>query len=68
MSKFLIGQAIKYVPKYTVQEIDIKPGDIVFFLGEMIPIYGHIIVTTYEGKVLTMLHKSDFVAAEEEDV
>lgn len=46
----------------------LKYGDMVLFLADIIPAYGHCIVTTYEGKVITMLHTNDFRAALEDEV
>jgi len=46
----------------------LKYGDIVHYLAEHSPAFGHCIVTTYEGKVITMLHPSDFRKATEEEV
>lgn len=75
--KFKAGQAIVYEPKWAknkkkgstvYKNHPLKYGDIVHFLAEHYPAIGHCIVTTYEGKVITMLHPDDFRAATDEEV
>ena len=75
---FEAGQAIVFIPKWSeggqkkgatvYKGHPLKYGDIVHFLAHMTPAYGHCIVTTYEGTVITMLHPSDFRLATDEEV
>lgn len=74
---FKPGQAIVFEPKWAQFKIPgrevypnhpLKYGDIVHFLADHSPAYGHCIVTTYEGQVITMLHPSDFRLATEDEV
>lgn len=75
--KFKAGQAIIYEPTWAKKKTKgglvykghpLKYGDIVHFLAEHSPATGHCIITTYEGKVVTMLHPEDFRAATDEEV
>jgi len=75
--KFKAGQAIVFEPNWSKSKTKgaevykghpLKYGDIVNYLAEHTPAIGHCIVTTYEGKVITMLHPSDFRAATDEEV
>lgn len=75
--KFKPGQAIVFQPNWSknkkkgdvvYKNHPLRYGDIVHFLAHMTPAYGHCIVTTYEGKVITMLHPEDFRLATDEEV
>ncbi len=73
MKKFKAGQAIVFEPSWwdkydKSNQHPLKPGDIVHYLAEHSPAHGHCIVTTYEGKVITMLHPSDFRLATDDEV
>lgn len=76
-SKFKPGQAIVFEPKWAdtkkkgaqvYERHPLRYGDIVHFLANMTPAVGHCIVTTYDGKVITMLHPEDFRKATSEEV
>lgn len=76
-SKFKPGQAIVYEPSWADQKKPggrvyknhpLRYGDIVSYLADHSPAYGHCIVTTYEGKVITMLHPEDFRKATDDEV
>lgn len=80
--QFKPGQAIVFEPRWAMEkfkggktyvsavgvEHPLKYGDIVHFLAEHSPAYGHCIVVDYDGKVTTMLHPSDFRAATDDEV
>lgn len=77
MKKFKAGQAIVFEPKWAKNKTKgskvhkkhpLKYGDIIHFLAEHSPAYGHCIVVDYDGKVTTMLHPEDFRAATDEEV
>lgn len=77
MKKFKAGQAIIFEPTWSKTKVKgaevyknhpLKYGDIVLYLAAITPAYGHCIVTTYEGTVITMLHDSDFRLAKDSDV
>ena len=82
MAKFNPGQAIIFEPKWSLEkfkggvtyrsstgiEHPLKYGDIVHYLTEHSPAYGHCIVVDYDGKVTTMLHPEDFRLATDEEV
>lgn len=80
---FQPGDAIVYIPTWaqekfkggttyknetTGKESPLKYEDVVHFLAYHKPAHGHCIVTTYDGKVLTMLHPEDFRLATEDEV
>lgn len=76
---FKAGQAIVYEPNWTPEDqkfkggicyigSDLRYGDVMHFLAYHKPAYGHCIVTTYDGKVITMLHPSDFREATDNEV
>lgn len=75
---FKAGQAIVFEPKWAkcgpikggmvYKNHPLKYGDIVHYLTEHSPAYGHCIVVDYDGKVTTMLHPSDFRLATDEEV
>jgi len=77
-AKFKAGQAIVFEPKWAecgpvkggtvYKKHPLKYGDVVHFLAYHEPAFGHCIVTTYEGKVITMLHPEDFRKATDEEV
>ena len=77
-AKFKPGQAIVFEPKWAecgkvkggtvYKNHPLKYGDIVHYLAEHSPAYGHCIVTTYDGKVITMLHPGDIRKATDEEV
>lgn len=76
-TKFKPGQAIVFEPNWAevkkkgaVVHIKhpLKYGDIVHFIAYMTPAIGHCIVTTYEGKVITMLHPDEFRKAKDSEV
>jgi len=75
--KFKPGQAIVFEPSWAKNKVKgkevyknhpLKYGDIVHYLAEHSPALGHCIVTTYYGKVITMLHPDDFRKATEDEV
>lgn len=80
--KFKPGQSIVFEPTWAMEkfkggvtyktdkghEHPLKYGDIVLFLAYITPAYGHCIITTYEGKIETMLHLEDFRAATDDEV
>lgn len=76
--KFKAGEAIVFEPNWSeggkkkgatvYKNHPLKYGDIVHFLADHSPAYGHCIVTTYEGKVITMLHPEDFRKATDDEV
>lgn len=77
MKKFKSGQAIVFEPKWAIEKFKgglvyknhpLKYGDIVHYLADHSPAIGHCIVTTYDGKVITMLHPADFRKAKENEV
>lgn len=74
---FKPGQSIVFEPTWAKSKESggvvypghpLKYGDIVLFLANIEPAYGHCIVTTYQGKVITMLHPEDFRKATEDEV
>jgi hypothetical protein len=81
-SKFKAGEAIIFEPEWALEKFKggityktasgehhpLKYGDIVNFLADHSPAYGHCIVVTYEGQVITMLHPEDFRKAKDTDV
>lgn len=76
-SKFKPGQTIVFEPSWAeskkkggtvYKNHPLKYGDKVLFLADIAPAYGHCIVTTYDGKVITMLHPEDFRKATEDEV
>lgn len=81
--QFKSGQAIIFEPKWaqekfkggityknpkTGKEHPLRYGDVVNFLAEHSPAYGHCIVVDYDGKITTMVHPDEFRAATDEDV
>jgi len=78
MKKFKAGQAIVFEPKWAecgpvkggivYKGHPLKYGDIVHFLADHSPAFGHCIVVDYSGKITTMLHPEDFRLATEEEV
>lgn len=76
------GQAIVFEPKWAQEkfkggitykdskgnEHPLKYGDIVHFIAEHSPAYGHCIVVDYDGKITTMVHPDEFRAATDEEV
>lgn len=82
--QYKAGQALVFVPRWaecgpvkggvvyknpkTGVEHPLKYGDIVHFLAEHSPAYGHCIVVDYDGKITTMLHPEDFRLATDEEV
>lgn len=74
---FKAGQAISFEPNWANEPIKggevypnhpLRYGDIVHYLAEHSPAYGHCIVCTYAGDIITMLHPEDFRAATDEEV
>ena len=74
---FKAGQAVVYEPSWAVEKVKggicyekspLRYGDIMHFLAYHEPAWGHCIVTTYEGKVITMLHPEDFRPATDNEV
>lgn len=75
--KFKPGQTIVFEPTWAENKVKggkvykdhpLRYGDTVLFLADITPAIGHCIVTTYEGKVITMLHPEDFRAATDDEV
>lgn len=80
--KWKPGQAIVFEPKWAQEkfkggitykdakgnEHPLKYGDIVHYIAEHSPAYGHCIVVDYDGKITTMLHPDEFRAATDEEV
>lgn len=81
--KFKPGQAIVFEPRWaqekfkggityknpnTGAEHPLKYGDVVHYLAEHSPAYGHCIVVDYDGKITTMVHPDEFRAATDEEV
>ena len=54
--------------KLVIEQYPLLYGDVVHFLAYHDPAVGHCIVTTYKGKVVTMLHPEDFRKATMEEV
>lgn len=77
MKKFKAGQAIVFQPSWAESKKKggvvykghpLKYGDVVHFLANHSPAFGHCIVTDYNGKVTTMLHPEDFRLATDDEV
>lgn len=78
MKKFKAGQAIVFEPAWSecgkVKGGEVYPGhplkygDIVHYLAEHSPAYGHCIVVDYDGKITTMVHPDEFRPATDEEV
>lgn len=77
MKKFKPGQAIVFEPSWAAIKTKrakvykghpLKYGDRVLFIAHITPAYGHCVIATYQGKVITMLHTDDFRAATEDEV
>jgi hypothetical protein len=72
--QFKPGQAIVFVPKWWERYPEyhdkhpLKYGQVVHYLAEHSPARGHCIVTTYEGKIVTMIHPEDCRPATDEEV
>lgn len=81
--RFKPGQAIVFEPRWaqekfkggityrnekTGAEHPLKYGDIVSYIAEHSPAYGHCIVVKYGGEVVTMVHPDEFRPATDEEV
>lgn len=75
--QFKAGQALVFEPKWAEQKFKggtvyknhpLKYGDVVHFLAEHSPAYGHCIVVDYDGKITTMVHPEEFRLPTDEEV
>lgn len=81
--QFKPGQALVFEPRWAQEkfkggityknpktgvEHPLKYGDIVHYLAEHSPAYGHCIVVDYDGKITTMVHPDEFRPATDEEV
>jgi len=79
---FKPGQAIVFEPRWAQEkfkggitykgpngeEHSLRYGDIVHYIAEHSPAYGHCIVVKYSGEVVTMVHPDEFRLATDEEV
>lgn len=57
-----IADAEKYVKH------PLKPGEVVYFLGEIPNVPGHCLVAKYDGAVVSMVHPEDFRKAKDSEL
>lgn len=74
MRKFKHCEAIVFEPKWWIVggeyegKHPLKYREVVYFVGEIPNVEGHCLVATYDGRVVPMVHPTDFRRAKEEEL
>ena len=72
--QFKAGQAIVFEPRWWKDnpqyhdKYPLKYGEIVSYIAEHSPAYGHCIVVKYDGTVVTMIHPAECRPATDDEV
>lgn len=68
IEKIKQGDVLVFEPVLKKIKYPLKTGELVIFLTPINQASGHCVVTTFKGKVITMLHITDFRFAKDNEI